>query len=415
MSTQDIYTVIYHALHGVSMFHFTIVAIIGDGAQANRQFQKRYFTSETKDSNGIIYNDCMIHPIYRNPIFYISDPSHSVKKICSSLSSSNRKIHITIDGSDCLVSLGLMKELWMSFLESSGLNVHPEFKMTDFIKNSFQAMRVGPCMKVLGPKMTAMIDHARLYKVQHDNYNHLHAQVITINPYEKFKDADRYDGIYLVSVMFGKLFAILNSTTNRLNTEYYSHNLLFLEEFLMWFKMWKLECVNRMKCVLPVVHTSYQAMTGFFTAEASDDCMSMVEGIINLTKYYCSININTKNPVYIICRRISQDNVENTFSRVKLAAGHNRLDHKTTAAACSEVNMMKEIKSNDRSNRKRNAGGGEKIKNDLRVESDLFCTDYASDCKEHAINMRNKDFVEGNPFVWTEENGNLYLRLTDFE
>ena len=293
MSTQDIYTVIYQALHGVSMFHFTIVAIIGDGAQANRQFQKRYFRSDATDSNGIIYNDCMIHPIYRNPIFYISDPSHSVKKICSSMASSNRKIHITIDGIDCLVSLGLMKELWMSFLESSGLNVHPEFKITDFIKNSFQAMRVGPCMKVLGPKMTAMIDHARLYKVEHDDYKCPQTQPIAINPYEKFKNADRYDGIHLVSVMFGKLFAILNSTTNRLNTEYYSHNLLFLEEFLVWFKMWKLECVNRMKCILPEVHTAYQAMTGFFTAEASDDCITMVEGIINLTKYYCSINVDT--------------------------------------------------------------------------------------------------------------------------
>lgn len=414
MSTQDIYTVIYNALHGVSMFHFTIVAIIGDGAQANRQFQKRYFTSKTTDSNEVIYNNCMLHPIYHNPIFYISDPSHCVKKICSSMSSSNRKIHIEIDGSDCLVSLGLMKELWMSFLESSGLNVHPEFKMTDFVKNSFQAMRVGPCMKVLGSKMTAIIDHARLYKAQHDQYEIESSQMIATNPYAKFKNADKYDGIHLVSDMFGKLLNILNSTTNRLNTEHYSHNLLFLEEFLVWFQNWKYECINRMKCVLPVVHTAYQAMTGFFTAEASDDCMSMIEGIINLTKYYCSVNTNTKYPVYIICRRISQDNVENAFSRVKLAAGHNRLDHKTTAAACCEINMMKEIKSNDRSNKKRNAGGGEKSNNNVRVESDSFCTDYASDCRMHAVKMRNKDFVEGNPFVWAEKGGKLFLELTEF-
>ena len=415
MSTQDIYTVIYYALHGVSMFHFTIVAIIGDGAQANRQFQKRYFKSEITDSNGTIYKDCMLHPVYKNPIFYISDPSHSVKKICSSLSSSNRKIHIAIDGRDYLVSLGLMKEIWMSFLESTGLNIHPEFKMTDFVKNSFQAMRVGPCMKVLGPKMTAMIDHARLYKVQHDNYEHPSTQVTTINPYDKFKNACIYDGIHLVSDMFGKLFAVLNSTTNRLNTEYYAHNLLYLEEFLVWFKEWKEECINRMKCILPVVHTAYQAMTGFFTAEASDDCISMIEGIINLTKYYCSINGHNKYPIYIICRRISQDNVENNFSRVKLAAGHNRLDHKTTAAACSEVNMMKELKSNDRNKKKRNAGGGGKSDNSVNVESHFFCTDYAADCRLHAVNMRNKDFVEGCPYVWTERNGKLFIELTEFE
>ena len=76
---------------------------------------------------------------------------------------------------------------------------------------------------------------------------------------------------------------------------------------------------------------------------------------------------------------------------------------------------MKEIKSNDRNYRKRNAGGGEKSKNDVRVESESFCADYASDCKEHALNMRNKDFVEGNPFIWTEKSGKLYLEFTDFE
>ena len=81
------------------------------------------------------------------------------------MSSSNRKIHIHINCKDNLVSLCLMKDLWISLLESSGLNTHPEFKITDFVKNSFQAMRFGPCMKVLGPVMTPMIDHARLYEV----------------------------------------------------------------------------------------------------------------------------------------------------------------------------------------------------------------------------------------------------------
>ena len=33
--------------------------------------------------------------------------------------------------------------LWMSFNNNSELNEQHDFKMTDFIKNSFQAMRVG--------------------------------------------------------------------------------------------------------------------------------------------------------------------------------------------------------------------------------------------------------------------------------
>ena len=100
---------------------------------------------------------------------------------------------------------------------------------------------------------------------------------------------------------------------------------------------------------------------------------------------------------------------------MKLAAGHNRLDHKTSAAACSEINVMKEIKSNYMSNKKRHAGGGVKSNNTVEVESDLLCTDYASDCKKHAIIMRNKDFVEGNPFVWVEKNGKFFLEITEFK
>ena len=357
----------------------------------------------------------MLHPIYNSPIFYTSDPSHSIKKITSSMSSSNRKIHISINGKDNLVSLCLMKDLWMSFLESSGLNTHPEFKMTDFVKNSFQAMRVGPCMKVLGPKMTAMIDHARVYKVQYDEFEIKNRQLLCVNPWIRFKNATEYDGIHLVSKMFGKLFSMLNSTTNRLDTNHYLHNVEYLEVFLLWFKSWKEECISRKKLQLPDTHTAYQSMTGFFTAEASDDCITMVEGIINLTRYYCSDDGNTKKPIYIIPRRISQDLVENGFARVRLAASHGRLDHRTTAAACVESNMMKEIKRNDRRRRKRNAGGGdvEEKKNSV-AKPDLKCTEYAVECYENAVKMKHTDFDQLKPFVWTLKNGKLFLEVTNF-
>jgi hypothetical protein len=32
----------------------------------------------------------------------------------------------------------------------------------------------------------------------------------------------------------------------------------------------------------------------------------------------------------------------------------------------------------------------------------------------HAVKMRSKDFVEGNPFVWAEKGGKLFLELTEF-
>ena len=89
----------------------------------------------------------MREPIYNNPIFYISDPSHMIKKIVSSLSSNNRNIFIKVNGNNQQVSLSSMMNLWMGF-NSSGLNEFKDFKSIDFVKNSFQAMRVGPCIKV---------------------------------------------------------------------------------------------------------------------------------------------------------------------------------------------------------------------------------------------------------------------------
>ena len=129
------------------MFNFNVIAIIGDGAQCNRSFQKKYFIDGDKEDLR------MNHPITKKPIYYISDPSHVVKKIFSSLSSKNRCIHKSVDGKNCLLSLTSMFSLWISFNDNSGLNRFPSFKTIDFIKNSFQSMRVGPCIKILGPKV----------------------------------------------------------------------------------------------------------------------------------------------------------------------------------------------------------------------------------------------------------------------
>ena len=92
-------------------------------------------------------------------------------------------------------------------------------------------------------------------------------------------------------------------------------------------------------------------MSGFFTAEATDDCISMVKSIIQMTEYYCSNCNELEHSVYFLPRRISQDLVENGFSKIRLAIGHGRLDHRTTAAACTKVNLIKEVNASDR-NRK---------------------------------------------------------------
>lgn len=257
------------------------------------------------------------------------------------------------------LSLSMMFDLWMSFNDNAGLN---RLKTIDFIKNSFQAMRVGPCIKVLGPEMIEMIDLALMYKGNYLEYKNQIDNESEINPNEFYKDAEKYLGWRDVSEMFSNLFSILSSTANRLNTTNYSHNYQFLIQFKKWFECWKQECVERKVRDLPVKHTAYDAMTGFFTAEASEDCISMIQGIVSLTNYYCNLNNNAGEYFFLLPRRISQDLVGNASARIIVAIGHARLDHITTFNACVEVSMMKEAKTNLRAAKRRNAAGAIRCK-----------------------------------------------------
>lgn len=119
MIALDISRVFKETIAALSLFHFRIIAVIGDGAQCNRQFQKRYFIDQTELNNGRSIVDFMTHPVYKNPIFYLSDPSHMVKKIVSSLSSGNRNIYKVVNGKYNLLSLSNMMHLWTSFIQST--------------------------------------------------------------------------------------------------------------------------------------------------------------------------------------------------------------------------------------------------------------------------------------------------------
>ena len=85
--------------------HFEVIAIIGDGAQCNRQFQNKYFTDGNNN------NLHMAHPITIEPIYYISDPSHVVKKIVSSLSSKNRNIFKKVNICELTADIGFLNAL----------------------------------------------------------------------------------------------------------------------------------------------------------------------------------------------------------------------------------------------------------------------------------------------------------------
>lgn len=158
-----------------------------------------------------------------------------------------------------------------------------------------------------------MIDGALLYKEKFHEFDKIVTNKLEKNSYEKFKNAEKYLGWREMCVWFTGLFVILNSTTNRLDTTSYSHNLEYLKDFHKWFSAWKIESISRRLATLPVDPTTYQSMTCFFTGEASDDCLSVIDGIIGLTEYYCRKGIEIKKAIYFLPRRISQDLVENIF------------------------------------------------------------------------------------------------------
>lgn len=172
-------------------------------------------------------------------------------------------------------------------------------------------------------------------------------------------------------------------------------------------------------------------MCGFFTAEATEDCLSMVQGIVRMAKYQCGKALRNVKEIYFIGRRISQDNVENSFATVKLGAKHGRLDHITTNSSCMKANVNKQLKINARNLKKRNIEKSnieeendsinfkkrnieecnqdnedlncEKDDNDkeIIVDKDELITDHVDNCKVEAmkikVSMLNNEVV----FAWT--------------
>ena len=176
--------------------------------------------------------------------------------------------------------------------------------------------------------------------------------------------------------------------------------------------------MNRRALKLPEGATAYQKMSGFFTAEASDDCISMVKSIIQMTEYYCSNCNDLGHSVYFLPRRISQDLVENGFSKIRLAIGHGRLDHKTTAAACTKVILIKEVNTSERNRKKRNSGGC-LVEPTLinksnpislnKKESTVQCTEYAILRMNKARKRKTIHFNKIELLIWKETNGILHL------
>jgi hypothetical protein len=127
----------------------------------------------------------------------------------------------------------------------------------------------------------------------------------------------------------------------------------------------------------------------------------MTQGIISLTNYYCNINNRSGEYFFLLPRRISQDLVENAFSRIRVAIGHARLDHITTFNATVEVNMMKEVKVTERTAKRRNAAGAlnEQDATAISPPIDENCFEYTNKSKLESLARRNLSYTKPKSFV----------------
>ncbi len=111
--------------------------------------------------------------------------------------------------------------------------------------------------------------------------------------------------------------------------------------------------------------------------------------------------------------------VENGFLKIRLAIGHGRLDHRTTAASCTKVNLLKEVNTSERNRKKRNSGGclkresiiinkNDPISKPLATSNDkneprVQCTDYAILRMDEARKRKEIAFNKKDLLIWKQE------------
>ena len=181
LTENDLFGVIQEILIRTNNFGINVGMVISDGFSANRSLWIKYFTYsnpfDVNDNAGM--KTYMKHPVTQRPVFYVPDPSHVIKKLCNSLANSNhlimKKDPLTPTINPTLaLTLNKLYELWQSFEGQNGMRIF-QFNRSDFIKTNCEKMRVGPCIKIWGPRMVAMLNEAdsrqELYESKCPNYS----------------------------------------------------------------------------------------------------------------------------------------------------------------------------------------------------------------------------------------------------
>jgi hypothetical protein len=138
------------------------------------------------------------------------------------------------------------------------------------------------------------------------------------------------------------LITFLNSKSLRLSVEHAGFELEEMKKLRDWFTDWRSEALGRQLMNMPAANFR-QRYNGFFTIEASEDFLSMLTSIIQMTEYYTVIDVAGQSfKPFFIPRRISNDPVENFFALIRMDIGSNRQNHMCVSQSCKRITIDRE-------------------------------------------------------------------------
>jgi hypothetical protein len=248
-------------------------------------------------------------------VFICQDFPHSIKKFVNSLERSgnseffSRRMQKRVNfkdsmGRECselqMLSLCQLYDMWSRMLVLPGLLVVTGFKLDDFKRNSYQRMRVGPAMRVLGHKMLHLMECEARFD----------------------RGAWQSDRALLEFVKeMTNLQAVMNNPRMKLDDD--SPELSVLEGFSDYLSAWRQDILTR-----PGV-TERNVKKLFFTNQAYEDMMLSMRGLVGCVRYYCNkTDVGKKRKRYLLPHMCSQDKIEHHFSILKsfLRGGRQTVD-----------------------------------------------------------------------------------------
>ena len=309
-----------------------------------------------------------------------------------------------------------MYNLFLLFQKDGTLQRFKDFKPRDFFPNALTQMHVGRSHRCLGSPMLDMIDTAIEFS------NEYHSEV---NKAENEKDIAKIDALQKwkglneelqcmkeVVGWTSSIIDILNDRSFKLsnnpNCPESVRRIKLLRDALIWFIDWRDRAIIDSKS-----RDLMEQYSIFFTKNSTDDLIQVLQGTLNL------LEINTKEITlldgstywsYILLKGVSQDRLENHFSRIRSISVnrlHQRLTEEAVMVAETRLSIQNHTKGevtilehgNSDATIKRNCGdsknnnrGGQKrrIKNIKALTNSLHISGEDSNNLETFTTVREK-------------------------